>query len=78
MRLGLYPCKLKTDTISRDVYVDEIIYERHRHRYELNNEYRERLEKSGIVLAGTSPDDRLVEIIELKITQMVCRCAVPP
>ncbi|EEG77596.1 CTP synthase [Dethiobacter alkaliphilus] len=66
MRLGLYPCKVERDTFTHSAYEDEIIYERHRHRYELNNVYRERLEKKGLVLAGTSPDDRLVEIVELK------------
>ena len=65
MRLGLYPCKLKAGTISRKVYGDEVIYERHRHRYEFNNDYRARMEAKGMALAGTSPDDRLVEIIEI-------------
>lgn len=66
MRLGLYPCKLEKNTKSFEAYKDEIIYERHRHRYEFNNEYRKELTESGMILAGTSPDDRLVEIIELK------------
>ncbi|AZO93904.1 CTP synthase [Iocasia frigidifontis] len=65
MRLGLYPCKMTPDTISYDVYHEEIIYERHRHRYEFNNEYRNELKEAGIVMAGISPDNRLVEIIEL-------------
>lgn len=64
MRLGLYPCKLKQDTVSYNVYGNEVIYERHRHRYEFNNQYRSQFDKAGIVLAGTSPDDRLVEIVE--------------
>lgn len=66
MRLGTYPCKLKKDTLSSAAYGQEIIYERHRHRYEFNNEYRKVLTDAGMVLSGTSPDDRLVEIIELK------------
>lgn len=65
MRLGLYPCKLKQGTFSFEAYKDEIIYERHRHRYEFNNEYRSQITKKGMVLAGTSPDDRLVEIVEI-------------
>jgi CTP synthase len=65
MRLGLYAAKLAEGTHSRRLYGKELIYERHRHRYEVNNRYREDLEAAGLVLAGVSPDDRLVEIIEL-------------
>ncbi|CDF57253.1 CTP synthase [Thermobrachium celere] len=65
MRLGLYPCKLKEGTFSFEAYKDEIIYERHRHRYEFNNEFRSQITKMGMVLAGTSPDDKLVEIVEI-------------
>lgn len=65
MRLGAYPCKLKKDSRAMEVYGEEIVYERHRHRYEVNNAYRESIEKHGMVFCGTSPDDRLVEIIEL-------------
>lgn len=66
MRLGLYPCKLAEGTISREVYGEDLIYERHRHRYEFNNEFRKVLKEAGLVLAGVSPDNKLVEIIELK------------
>ncbi|MFA6522281.1 MAG: CTP synthase [Patescibacteria group bacterium] len=66
MRLGSYPCVLKADTISRASYGEEKISERHRHRYEFNNAYRAELQNAGLVLAGTSPDDRLVEIVEIK------------
>ncbi|PHO07550.1 CTP synthase [Thermoanaerobacterium thermosaccharolyticum] len=66
MRLGVYPCKLKEGTKAYDAYKDELIYERHRHRYEFNNEYRELLTSKGLILSGLSPDDRLVEIIEVK------------
>lgn len=66
MRLGVYPCKLKEGTVSYRCYNDKIIYERHRHRYEFNNQFREMMIQKGIILAGMSPDDRLVEIIELK------------
>lgn len=66
MRLGAYPCKLERDTLSSTAYKEELIYERHRHRYEFNNEFRKELTEAGMVLAGTSPDGRLVEIVELK------------
>lgn len=67
MRLGIYPCKLKEGTKARDLYENqEIVYERHRHRYEVSNEFRPQMEAAGLVISGTSPDDRLVEIIELK------------
>lgn len=65
MRLGLYPCKLKEGSLSRSVYKDELIYERHRHRFEFNNAYRSEYTKAGLVLAGLSPDSKLVEIVEL-------------
>lgn len=65
MRLGLYPCKLAEDSISRRVYGEELIYERHRHRYEFNNVYREQLTEKGLKFAGLSPDGKLVEIVEL-------------
>jgi len=66
MRLGLYPCKILKDTNSFNAYGEELIYERHRHRYEVNNEFRKSLKDNGLLLIGTSPDERLVEIIELK------------
>ena len=67
MRLGIYPCKLKEGTKARDLYENqEIVYERHSHRYEVSNEFRPQMEAAGLVISGTSPDDRLVEIIELK------------
>lgn len=66
MRLGKYPCVLASGTKARAVYVEELAYERHRHRYELNNFYRERLNLNGMTFSGTSPDNSLVEIIELK------------
>jgi len=65
MRLGSYPCILAKDTVSRKAYGRAEIDERHRHRYEFNNAYRERLRQAGLVIAGTSPDGLLVEIIEL-------------
>ncbi|APQ97152.1 CTP synthase [Clostridium botulinum] len=65
MRLGAYPCKLLKGTNSEKAYGQEIVYERHRHRYEFNNEYRSKLTEAGLILSGTSPDDRLVEIVEI-------------
>jgi CTP synthase len=65
MRLGADPVKLHEDTRAREIYGEAVIYERHRHRYEVNNHLRRRLEQEGLVCSGTSPDDRLVEIIEL-------------
>jgi CTP synthase len=66
MRLGLYPAKLAPGSRARQVYGAEVIYERHRHRFEVNNRYRATLEAAGMVLSGTSPDGRLVEIVELR------------
>ncbi len=66
LRLGLYPAKLDPSSRAFEAYQDEVIYERHRHRYEFNNEYRQAMEDAGFIFSGTSPDGRLVEIIELK------------
>ena len=65
MRLGLYPCKIKLDTLAHAAYGETIIYERHRHRYEFNNAYREEFVSNGFIFSGVSPDERLVEIIEV-------------
>lgn len=66
LRLGLYPCKLKEGTLAERIYKDELVYERHKNRYEVNNEYKDRLIEKGLVVSGISPDERLTEIIELK------------
>ncbi|WP_028857084.1 CTP synthase [Psychrilyobacter atlanticus] len=66
MRLGLYPCKLKEGTLARELYGEELIYERHRHRFEFNNEFKEEMEKAGLIISGASPDGRLAEIVEVK------------
>ncbi len=66
MRLGLYPARLTPDSKAAQAYGEEIIYERHRHRFEVSNQYREALENAGMLLSGQSPDGRLVEIVELK------------
>ncbi|MBR2182037.1 MAG: CTP synthase [Acidaminococcaceae bacterium] len=69
MRLGLYPCKVYLGTLTDKAYGQPLVYERHRHRYEFNNEYRDVLTEHGLVLGGISPDDRLVEIVELPQTE---------
>ena len=66
LRLGSYPCKLKEDSLAKKIYGTELIEERHRHRYEVNNDYRTVLEEHGMVLSGISPDERIVEMIELQ------------
>ncbi len=66
MRLGLYPCHLVPGTIAQKAYQSDLVQERHRHRFELNNDFRPELTKAGMVCSGVSPDDRLVEITELK------------
>ncbi len=65
MRLGLYPCRVAPNTLASKLYQEEVVYERHRHRYEFNNAYRNLFLESGYAISGTSPDGRLVEMIEL-------------
>ena len=66
MRLGAYPCKLAENTNARSAYGEELVEERHRHRFEFNNAYRKQLSEAGLVIAGTLPDDSLVEVVEVK------------
>lgn len=66
MRLGTYPCRVIENTKAYDVYKDEIIYERHRNKYEFNKEYKETLEANGLIISGISPDEKFIEIIELE------------
>jgi len=66
MRLGSYKCRLKVGSKAHKAYKKKIIYERHRHRYELNNDYRDKLEKAGLVVTGINPDKNLAEIVEIK------------
>jgi len=66
MRLGHWPCQILPGTLAEEVYGSELVGERHRHRYEVNNAYRDALEGAGMVFSGTSPDGRLVEIAEVK------------
>ena len=66
MRLGSYPCTLANGTQAQEAYGTNLIHERHRHRFEFNNEFRGALQEKGLVIAGTLPDDSLVEMIEVK------------
>ena len=66
LRLGSYPCVLDQTTKAYELYQEETIHERHRHRYEVNNDYRKILQEKGMTLSGISPDGRIVEMIELK------------
>ena len=65
MRLGAYPCKVVEGTLAAEAYGESLVYERHRHRFEVNNAYREQLTDAGLVISGLSPDERLVEMVEL-------------
>lgn len=78
LRLGAYPCTLAKDTFAFDAYSDETISERHRHRYEFNNEYMDELKKSGLVISGTSPNGELVEIVEVKDHPWYLGCQFHP
>jgi CTP synthase len=66
MRLGLWPCALKPGTRTADAYGDPLVFERHRHRWEVSNTYRPLLEEAGLIVSGASPDGRLAEIMELR------------
>ncbi len=78
MRLGAYPCRLEKDTLAYAAYQQEEISERHRHRYEFNNAYREILTKHGLMISGLSPDGELVEIVELKKHPWFLGCQFHP
>ncbi|WP_100486797.1 CTP synthase [Sporolactobacillus pectinivorans] len=77
-RLGLYPCKILKDTKAFEAYGKEIIYQRHRHRYEFNNQYRKAMSESGMTFSGLSPDNRLVEMIELEGHPWFVACQFHP
>ncbi len=72
MRLGAYPCVLRPGTVAAEAYGEELIHERHRHRFEFSNAFREKLTSAGLVLSGLSPDGRLVEIVEVKDHPWFC------
>jgi CTP synthase len=78
MRLGLYPCQLENGTKTHEAYGEDMIFERHRHRYEYNNEYRDVLSEKGLVISGISPDRKLVEMIELKDHPWFVGCQFHP
>ncbi|MGB3300763.1 MAG: CTP synthase [Phormidesmis sp.] len=78
MRLGLYPCRLEPNTLAKKLYGEEVVYERHRHRYEFNNAYRNLFLESGYMISGTSPDGRLVEIVELPSHPFFIACQFHP
>jgi len=78
MRLGLYPCKIEDNTHSKKLYKEELIYERHRHRYEFNNEYRKDYQEKGMKITGLSPDERLVEIVEIEDHPWYVGCQFHP
>jgi len=78
MRLGVYPCRLAAGTLGQRLYGEEVVYERHRHRYEFNNAYRTLFLESGYAISGTSPDGRLVELIELKDHPFFTACQYHP
>ncbi len=65
MRLGLYPCHLTAGSLAQRAYDADVVMERHRHRFEFNNDYRDRLMQAGLIISGMSPDRQLVEIVEL-------------
>jgi len=78
MRLGAYPCRLKEDTFAFNAYKTKDISERHRHRYEFNNEYKEILKEKGLTISGMSPTGDLVEIIEVKDHPWFLGCQFHP
>ncbi len=78
MRLGVYPCRLQPGTMGEQLYEEAVVYERHRHRYEFNNSYRNLFLESGYKISGTSPDGRLVELIELEGHPFFTACQYHP
>ena len=78
MRLGAYPCLIEEDTFAYQAYRKKEISERHRHRYEFNIEYKEKLEESGLILSGISPNGELVEIVEIKDHPWFLGCQFHP
>ena len=78
MRLGAYPCKISQDTLAFEAYREENISERHRHRFEFNNAYKDKLEQSGLIISGTSPNGELVEIVEIKEHPWFLGCQFHP
>jgi CTP synthase len=78
MRLGVYPCRLAPGSLGHRLYGEEVVYERHRHRYEFNNAYRQAFLDSGYRISGSSPDGRLVELVELVDHPFFTACQYHP
>jgi CTP synthase len=78
MRLGVYPCRLSAGSFAQRLYGEEVVYERHRHRYEFNNAYRQLFQDAGYIISGTSPDGRLVELVELEDHPFFAACQYHP
>ena len=78
MRLGNYPCQLVQDTHAAHAYGQSLVYERHRHRFEFNNEFRPQLQEAGMVYSGVSPDGNLVEVCELANHPWMVSCQFHP
>ena len=78
LRLGLYPCSIKEGSLANEIYGQTSVEERHRHRYEFNNEFRAQLEEAGMIFSGTSPDGRLVEMVELENHPFFIACQFHP
>lgn len=78
MRLGQYPCALNPESKSYALYGASMIYERHRHRYEVNNDYRNDLLAGGMIFAGTSPDNHIVEMVEIPTHPWFVACQFHP
>jgi len=78
MRLGIYPCHLVAGTKAAEAYGADIVHERHRHRFEFNNRFRDELEQKGLIASGLSPDNQLVEIVEVKDHPWMVGCQFHP
>ncbi|MDD3148167.1 MAG: CTP synthase, partial [Candidatus Riflebacteria bacterium] len=78
MRLGALPCRIGENTLAASLYGSTLIYERHRHRYAVNSEYRARIARKGLVVSGTSPDEQVVEIVEIKDHPFYIACQYHP
>jgi CTP synthase len=78
MRLGAYPCEIVPGSHAHEAYGQSLVYERHRHRYEFNNEFRKQLEEGGLLFSGLSPDQKLVEIAEVRDHPWMVGCQFHP
>ncbi|QWC00297.1 CTP synthase [Mycoplasmatota bacterium] len=78
LRLGLYNCQIENDTLAKEIYQKDMIQERHRHRYEFNNDYKDRLKEKGMIFSGINPETNLVEMVELKNHKFFIACQFHP